>query len=173
MLLKVKKSHPLLSIEQLILFGMASLSSSDQLISGPSESSVYPDFKAFHRPAPNDRLALKKNHIEQNFNILKRNGTNRSEDCECRCALCSISLKKFKSIQIRVHSTGESQGAVRIVFSPLRLEAQNESELLRTSLEGAPTTFMCGSTRIVLFQAAHLRPCAWTQKLCFIIAAVG
>jgi hypothetical protein len=90
------------------------LSSTDQLISVPSESSVYPDFKALHWPAPNDRLASKKNHIEQKFNILKRNGTNRSEDCECQCALCSISLQKFKSTHIRVHLTGESQGAVRV-----------------------------------------------------------
>ncbi len=94
---------------------MASSSSSDQPISVPCESSVYPDFKPYHRPAPDDRLASKKNHIEQNFYILKRKQrTNRSEDCECQCAFCSISFKNFNSTQMRVHLTGESQGAVRV-----------------------------------------------------------
>jgi hypothetical protein len=78
-----------------ILFGMASGSSSNQPITVLSESSVYPDFKAFHRPAPDVRLPSKKSHIEQNFYILKKNKrANRSEDCDCQCAFCSISLNK-------------------------------------------------------------------------------
>ena len=94
---------------------MASGSSSNQPISVPSESSAYPDFKAYHRPAPDDRQASKKNHIEQNFFILKRNKrSNRSEDCECQCAFCSVSFKSFNSTQMRVHLTGESQGASRV-----------------------------------------------------------
>jgi hypothetical protein len=94
---------------------MASGSSSNRPISVPSELSVYPDFKAFHRPAPDDRHASKKSHIEQNFYILKRNKrANRSEDCECQCAFCSISFKNFNSTQMRVHLTGESQGMVRV-----------------------------------------------------------
>jgi hypothetical protein len=67
---------------------MASGSSSDQPISVDSASSVYPDFKIYHRPAPDDRQPSKKNHIEQNFYILKRiKRTNRAEDIECQCAL--------------------------------------------------------------------------------------
>jgi hypothetical protein len=94
---------------------MDSGSSSDQPITVPSESSVYPDFKAFHRPAPDDRLASKKSHIEQNFYILKKNKrANRSEDCDCQCAFCSVSFKNFNSTQMRVHLTGENQGSVRV-----------------------------------------------------------
>ena len=94
---------------------MASGSSSDQPITVPSESSVYPDFKAFHRPAPDVRLPSKKSHIKQNFYILKKiKQANRSEDCDCQCAFCSISFRNFNSTQMRVHLTGESQGAVRV-----------------------------------------------------------
>jgi hypothetical protein len=76
---------------------------------------VYPDFKAFHRPAPDVRLASKKSHIEQNFYILKKNKrAKRTEDCDCQCAFCSISIRNFNSTQMRVHLTGESQGSVRV-----------------------------------------------------------
>jgi hypothetical protein len=65
---------------------------------------VYPDIKAIYRPAPDDRLASKKNHIEENFYILKRNKqTNQFEDCECQCAFGSISFKNFNSTQMQVH----------------------------------------------------------------------
>ena len=94
---------------------MASGSSEDQPMSVDSESSSYPDFKGHHRQAPDDRLAPKKNHIEQNFFILKRNQrANRSEDIECQCAFCSISFKSFNTTKMRVHLTGESQGAIRV-----------------------------------------------------------
>ena len=94
---------------------MASGSSSDQPISVDSASSVYPDFKVYHRPAPDDRQPSKKNHIEQNFYILKRiKRNNRAEDIECQCAFCSISFKTFNSTQMRVHLTGESQGSIRV-----------------------------------------------------------
>ena len=93
---------------------MASGSSSDQPIS-LSDSSAYPDFKAYHRSAPDDRLPSKKNHIEQNFFVLKRSKQkNRTEDIECQCAFCSISFKSFNTTQMRVHLTGESQGAIRV-----------------------------------------------------------
>jgi hypothetical protein len=89
---------------------MASGSSSDQPLSVDSESSVYSDFKVYHRQAQDDRLASKKNHIEQNFYILKRiKQSNRTDDLECQCAICSISFKAFNSTQMRVHLTGESQ----------------------------------------------------------------
>ncbi len=81
---------------------MASGSSSNQqTISVTSDPSLYPYFKAFHRPAPDDSLASKQNHIEQNFYNLKRNKqTNRSEYCECHFTFCSILFKKFSSLEI-------------------------------------------------------------------------
>ena len=88
---------------------MAAGSSSDQPLLVSSESSAYPDFKAYHRLAPDDRLPSKKNHIEQNFFILKRTKrNNRTEHIECQCAFCSISFKSFNSTQMRVHLTGEN-----------------------------------------------------------------
>jgi hypothetical protein len=94
---------------------MALGSSSDQPLSVDSESTAYPDFKVYHRPAPDDRLASKKNYIEQNFFILKRiKRSNRTDDIECQCALCSISFKAFNTTQMRVHLTGESQGTIRV-----------------------------------------------------------
>ena len=84
-------------------------SSSDRPLLVSSESSAYPDFKAYHRLAPDDRLPSKKNHIEQNFFILKRTKrNNRTEHIECQCAFCSISFKSFNSTQMRVHLTGEN-----------------------------------------------------------------
>ena len=35
----------------------------------PSELSVYPDFRTHHRQSPDDRLASKKNHTEQNWDF--------------------------------------------------------------------------------------------------------
>jgi hypothetical protein len=77
---------------------------------------VYPDFKAFHRQAPDVRPASKKSHIDQNFYILKKNyRANRSEDCDCQSAFCFISFSNFNSTQMRVHfNRRESQGSVRV-----------------------------------------------------------
>ncbi len=83
-----------------------------------SESTAYPDLKVYHRPAPDDRLTSKNNHIEQNFFILKRiKRSNRTDDVECHCAFCSISFKAFKTTQMRVYLTGlgESQGTEGLV----------------------------------------------------------
>ena len=90
-------------------------SSTEQAISVSSESSAYPDFKTFHRHPPDDRLASKKNHIEQNFYILRRNTRqNRSDDIECICAFCSLTFKAFNTTKMRVHLTGQNQGAIRV-----------------------------------------------------------
>ena len=94
---------------------MAAGSSSDQPISVPSELSAYPDFKTYHRQSPDDRLASKKNHIEQNFYVLRRTPrNNRGEDIECICAFCSLTFKAFNSTKTRVHLTGQNQGAIRV-----------------------------------------------------------
>jgi hypothetical protein len=81
----------------------------------PCESSAYPDFKTYHHQSPDDRIASKKNHIEQNFYILRRTPrNNRAEDIECICAFCSLTFKAFNSTKMRVHLTGQSQGAIRV-----------------------------------------------------------
>ena len=54
---------------------MASGSSSDQPISVPSDASTYPDFKAYHQPAPEDRIASKKITLNKTSSFSKdRNG---------------------------------------------------------------------------------------------------
>jgi hypothetical protein len=94
---------------------MESGNSSEQAIFVPSELSVYPDFKAIHRPPPDDRLLPKKNHIEQNFYILNRKQrANRNDDVECICAFCSKSFSSFNSTRMRFHLTGTCQDTIRV-----------------------------------------------------------
>jgi hypothetical protein len=73
-------------------FQMASgTSSSRQPISVDSASSVYPYFRVFHRPAPDDSQPSKKSHIEQNFHILKRiKRNNRAEVWGYWMAMCLL-----------------------------------------------------------------------------------
>ncbi len=90
-------------------------SSSDQPISVDKESSLYPAIKAYHRPAPDDRLASKNSHVEQKNSFSKEfKRSNRADDVECRCAFCCLTFKSRNITQMRVHLRGESQGTIRV-----------------------------------------------------------
>jgi hypothetical protein len=82
-----------------------------------SSSSAYPTFSAFHRSKPEGiaLLPVRKNHIEQNFYITKKNQRGGSaSDVDCIFAFCFNPFRSFTTTKIRVHLTGESQGEVRV-----------------------------------------------------------
>ena len=93
----------------------AGSSSQSSESAGDSAAALYPDFSAYPRPKPDGCFPSKRNHIEQNFFILKKNErAHRVSDCDVICSFCSVSFRAFSTTKMRVHLTGQSQGDVRV-----------------------------------------------------------